>query len=83
MLLGTILFYLVLFQSTNSQFQINLHLTNWIQEDENSQHDCLYVPVYIERDSNNLQVLSYCMGELVSKFQIKQNNIDQNSPLLS
>ena len=77
MFLRTVLFYLVFFYSVNSQFQINFHLTNWTQEDENVQHDCLHVPADIKRNLNDLQIISYCMGEFPSKFQIKENHIDQ------
>ncbi len=61
----------------NCRFQINLYLTDQENEDENLQHDCFHVPVYIKNEFHPRQIISYCMSELSSKFNIKENNIDQ------
>jgi hypothetical protein len=77
MLLAKILFYFSFLHSVKVQLRINLHSTDWESEDENVQHDCLVVPVSIERGSDSRQIMSYCMSEWISKFDIKENDIDQ------
>ena len=77
MLFVRILFFFSFLHLVNSHLQINLHLTDWVSEDDNLQHDCLHVPAHIEEESDPRQIISYCMGELPSKFQIKENNLDQ------
>ena len=77
MLVEKFLFYLTLLHLINTHFQINLHLTEGISEDEDLQHDCLRIPAYVQNDSQPYQIISYCMTELLSKFIIKQNNVDQ------
>jgi hypothetical protein len=77
MLLGRILFFFLLLHLVDLQLQINLHLTSWTSEDENLQHDCLHVAASIEKETDPRQIISYCMSEWPSKFNIKENNIDQ------
>jgi hypothetical protein len=57
--------------------QINLDLTDSIYGHENDidlQHDCLHVAASIEKGNDPRQVISYCMSELPSKWDIQANN---------
>ncbi|CAF1467257.1 unnamed protein product, partial [Adineta steineri] len=72
----------ILLPSINPQLQINLHLTDWTNYDEinvDLQHDCLHVPTHLIEDNIQYhQVISYCMGERPSKWNIEENSFDQN-----
>ena len=60
--------------------EINLDLTEWTNMNENnndSQHDCLHIASSIESDKYPHQIISYCMGEWPSKWNISENNYDQ------
>jgi len=61
-----------------SQIQINFHLTQWLKYNDNIQHNCLYFSVPYTDNYDERHILSFCMSELPSKFNIKPNNdIDQ------
>ncbi|CAF1464938.1 unnamed protein product, partial [Adineta steineri] len=72
----------ILLPSINPQLQINLHLTDWTSNTETNvdlQHDCLHVPTHLIEDNIQYhQVISYCMGEWPSKWNIEENSFDQN-----
>ena len=77
MLLGRILFFVFFIHLVNLEIQINFHLTDWEVENNDIQHDCLNVAARIEEEYGVRQIISYCMGEWPSKFQITENNFDQ------
>ncbi|CAF4552475.1 unnamed protein product, partial [Rotaria sp. Silwood2] len=59
--------------------QINLHLTDEVNHNRSDivfQHDCLYVLASTEKQ-NIHQVLSYCLTEYSSQWNIEENNFDQ------
>ncbi|CAF2574165.1 unnamed protein product [Rotaria sp. Silwood2] len=61
--------------------QINLDLTDWINDNESNmvlQHDCLHVTAWIEEDNDPYQIISYCMSEWPSKWNIQKNTQDPN-----
>ena len=56
--------------------KLNLHNTGWVRENETNdvlEHDCLHVDVLIEEGNVSRQMMSYCTGELVSKFSTEKN----------
>ncbi len=60
--------------------QFNLHLTKWDNNIENDivvQHDCLRVDVWENKEQDIYEILSYCMSEWPSKWNIQSNNSDQ------
>ncbi|CAF4126864.1 unnamed protein product, partial [Adineta steineri] len=81
MLFMNYLLYLILFYEINGLPQTNLDLTHWISNIESNsslQHDCLHVAAWIENEeSDPYQIISYCMSEWPSQWNIKTNNQDQ------
>ena len=77
MFVEKILFCFSLIILVNSDFQINLHLTDWTNENEHIQHHCLQVPAATESQSDPRQIISYCMGEWPSKYSIKETPHEQ------
>ncbi|CAF3806328.1 unnamed protein product [Rotaria sp. Silwood1] len=56
--------------------KINLHYTNWINENDSNdvlKHDCLRIPVSIDKTRISREIISYCMDELPSKFPIEND----------
>ncbi|CAF2697935.1 unnamed protein product [Rotaria sp. Silwood2] len=67
------LLYLMLLPWAIGSPQINLHLTDWISEsvsDVVMQHNCLNVVASIEKENDPRQVISYCLSEWPSKWNI-------------
>ncbi|CAF1063083.1 unnamed protein product [Adineta steineri] len=81
MLFMNYLLYLILFYEINGISQINLDLTHWtsnIESNSSLQHDCLHVAAWIENEETDpYEIISYCMSEWPSKWNIKKNNQDQ------
>ncbi|CAF3740305.1 unnamed protein product, partial [Adineta steineri] len=77
MLLEKILMVFLLLPFVNLQLQINFYQTNWINEDHDFEHDCLNIVSYTRDQSNDRQMMSYCMSEWPSKFAIQDNNFDK------
>ncbi|CAF1370564.1 unnamed protein product [Adineta steineri] len=77
MLFGKILILFFLLHCVNLQLQINFYQTNWINEDHDFEHDCLNIVPYTREESNDRQMMSYCMSEWPSIFPIKDNNFDK------
>ncbi|CAF0987272.1 unnamed protein product, partial [Rotaria sordida] len=72
--------YVILINSVIGSPQINLHLTDEVIDNKTNvvfQHDCLYVPASIEKENNIHQIISYCLTEWSSKWNIEENNLDQ------
>ena len=67
-------FILVLLK-INGEFQINMHLTDW-KNDKDLRYDCLYAVTAFNRADIVDIITSYCMTEWPSKWQIKENDID-------
>ena len=60
--------------------RINMDLTDRISRSENDdgfQHDCLHVLASIEKETNPHQIISYCLSESSSTWNIDENNLDQ------
>ncbi|CAF0744979.1 unnamed protein product [Adineta steineri] len=81
MLFRNYLLYLILFYEINGLPQINLDLTHWTNNTESNnslQHDCLHVAGWIENEeSDPYEIISYCMSEWPSQWNIKKNNQDE------
>ncbi|CAF4907208.1 unnamed protein product [Rotaria sp. Silwood1] len=59
--------------------QINLHLTDLLNDKESDiifQHNCLYAAASNEKENNVYQIISYCMSELPTQWNIQENNFD-------
>ncbi|CAF1356637.1 unnamed protein product [Adineta steineri] len=68
------LLLLIFFPLINTQFQINLDITNEVSEsDIVFQHDCLHVAAA----ANENEIVSLCMSEWPSKWNIERNNFDK------
>jgi hypothetical protein len=60
--------------------QINLHLTDGIsgnKRDVAFQHDCLYVAAPLEKETDPYQIISYCLTEWPSKWNIQEDTLHQ------
>jgi hypothetical protein len=75
-LLKIILCYIFLFSFTVISIQFNLHLTEWTDNNEVVQHDCLRVDAWEDKKDIH-EITSYCMSEWPSKWKIKKNSLDQ------
>ncbi|CAF2734227.1 unnamed protein product [Rotaria sp. Silwood2] len=74
------LFYIILLCKITAFPEINLDLTDWINDNQSNiviQHDCLHVAGWIEEENDPYQIISYCMSEWPSKWNIQKNNQDQ------
>ena len=61
--------------------RFNLDLTDWkhaIESDAVLQHDCLHAAASIVNETDPRQIISYCMSEWPSKWDIQQNAAVQN-----
>ena len=74
-----ILFYWILLCSTTVSPQFNLHFTDEINDNGNIayQYDCLHIAASIEIESDPYQIISYCLTEWPTKWNISKNNLDQ------
>ncbi|CAF1279668.1 unnamed protein product, partial [Adineta ricciae] len=78
LLVGILCFIFVPFTITFPQ--INLDLTDSINEYGNVsalQHHCLHVATWNELEIDPYQIISFCMNEYSSKWNLKENNIDR------
>ncbi|CAF3847390.1 unnamed protein product [Rotaria sp. Silwood1] len=61
--------------------QINLHLTDAVSDNTTDivfQHDRLHVLASTVKRNNIYQIISYCLTELSSKWNIEEKKLDQN-----
>jgi hypothetical protein len=71
------IFYLILLHLISVTPQINLLYTDGVSESEGDnifQHDCLRLLASIETASDDYQIISYCMSESSSKFNVEKDN---------
>ncbi|CAF0822461.1 unnamed protein product [Adineta steineri] len=63
----------------NSEFQINLYLTDEFNKNNDIQHDCFYVTALNENSISAYpyEIISFCMSELSAIYHIEPNHIDQ------
>ncbi len=74
MFLRKYIFYLFLLHSIIAIPQINLYDTDRVSESDNSlQHDCLRIHSSNGQPDGISEIISYCMSEFPSKFNIDQN----------
>jgi hypothetical protein len=74
------LLYFILANLIIASPQINLHLTDCVSNTENNielQHDCLYTAAAIDKEKERHQIISYCMSEWPSKWDMKDNGLYQ------
>jgi hypothetical protein len=79
MVLAKCLFYFMFLHDIVTIPQINLDLSEWAGSNENNlalQHDCLHVTVLLENEYDPYEIISYCMGEWPSKWNIEKSNLD-------
>ncbi|CAF1167926.1 unnamed protein product [Adineta steineri] len=60
--------------------QINLHLTSWINANKSDvvfQRDCLYVTPSTEAETDTYQIISYCLTNTSSEWNIKEDTLGQ------
>ncbi|CAF4848680.1 unnamed protein product [Rotaria sp. Silwood1] len=72
------LFYFILIHFIIATPQINLHFTDLINENESSdvlQHNCLRVAAFMGTSRLDREIITYCMNDLPSKFDIENDNI--------
>ncbi|UJR12436.1 hypothetical protein I4U23_016612 [Adineta vaga] len=75
------LFYLILLHLVIGSPQINLDLTDWINNSKSDavlQHDCIHVATSIQEGTDSQQIISYCMSEWPTKWIIRTNSQDRN-----
>ncbi|CAF4269870.1 unnamed protein product, partial [Adineta steineri] len=80
MVILKILFYFILLRSIVTQPNINLYHTDWVNNNKNDivfPHDCLHVISSLKKETDPYQVVSCCLSELPSKWNIQENTIDQ------
>ncbi|UJR07220.1 hypothetical protein I4U23_011508 [Adineta vaga] len=76
-----LLIYCVLLHLSFARSQINLDLTDKsdnIEDDVVWQHDCLHKVANVEHPKEPIQIISYCLNESPSKWNIQENHLDQN-----
>ncbi|CAF1685370.1 unnamed protein product [Adineta ricciae] len=71
------LLYAICFSSFAIPLQINLDLTERLNNNT-FQHDCLHVLTSMDNKAYTPQIISYCMSEWPSKWNIQKNNFHQN-----
>ncbi|CAF2143960.1 unnamed protein product [Rotaria magnacalcarata] len=74
----TYVIYLIFLQVAVATLELNLFNTDWESSSENARvlrHDFLRVAASSEVANINRELVSYCMGELPSKFHIDTNNV--------
>ncbi|CAF5124508.1 unnamed protein product, partial [Rotaria sp. Silwood1] len=72
------LFYFILIHFIIATPQINLHFTDLTNENESSdvlQHNCLRVAAFMGTSRLDREIITYCMNDLPSKFDIENDNI--------
>jgi hypothetical protein len=68
------------FQLVSALPHFNLDLTHWVNIDESVngvEHDCLHIFSQSEHLVNSRQILSYCLTEWPSKWEINENKFDR------
>ncbi|UJR17035.1 hypothetical protein I4U23_003933 [Adineta vaga] len=71
-----LLVFCLLIRLVKLEIQINFQLTDWTNENHDFQHHCLNVAAHIIKDSDPRQIISYCMGEWSSNFNLTENNFE-------
>jgi hypothetical protein len=70
------LLYLIFIELIIGTPQLNLYYTNGIDESDNEfQHNCLHIFIIEKQELNSHRIVSYCMGELPSKFNVENNDL--------
>ncbi|UJR34572.1 hypothetical protein I4U23_027348, partial [Adineta vaga] len=75
----SLLYLLILLSTIVNTLEINLDLTKWKNElinDNVIRHDCVHFPAW-EKVKNIHEIITYCISELPSKWNIQINNFDQ------
>ncbi|UJR12561.1 hypothetical protein I4U23_016737 [Adineta vaga] len=76
-MIKTYIFYLIQFYVILATPHINLHHSDWTNENEmytTLLHDCLYLSAATELMGESYQTMSYCLTEWPSKWNIFENN---------
>ncbi len=69
------LFYFNLIHYIIAIPQLSLYYTDLGRETDNAlQHNCLHISVTGEREVDERQIMSYCMSELPSNFNVENDN---------
>ncbi|CAF1660005.1 unnamed protein product [Didymodactylos carnosus] len=71
--------FVFLFSINVTSIQINLDLTDVVDNNESNsaiQHDCLHIPAW-KNEHNIRELISYCMNEWSSKWNITKNSVDE------
>lgn len=69
--------YFVSLFSIVASLQLNLHLTQWENNNEVLQHNCLLVNHWENEEENIYEITSYCLSEWSSERNIGQDTLDQ------
>ena len=70
----------ILFRLTVGSPQLNLHFTDSVSDEKSDlvfEHDCLNVAASIKKENDPHQMISYCLTEFPSKWNVEENNLDQ------
>ena len=74
----TLLFHVAFLHTAVTPFQVNLRLTDEESGDNDQlQHTCLNVAAFLTMESDPGQIVSYCMSELPSKWNITEHVFDR------
>ena len=60
--------------------QLNVHFTDPVSNEKSDvvfEHDCLHVAALIKKENDPRQMISYCLTEFPSKWNIQENNLGQ------
>jgi hypothetical protein len=71
--------FVFLFSINVTSIRINLDLTDVVDNNESNsviQHDCLHIPAW-ENQHNIRELISYCMNEWSSKWNITKNSVGE------
>ena len=75
MSLFNFLLYFIYFPLIIAEPELTLHYTEWVSENNHAvQHDCLRVRTYYGIQLSGYQIISYCLGEIPSKFLVKNKD---------
>ncbi|CAF1142600.1 unnamed protein product [Adineta ricciae] len=76
MLLARNLFFFLFIYLGKLEIQINFHLTDFEDENNDTQHDCLQAAARVEDKYDIRQIISYCIDDWPSKFNITDTGLD-------
>ncbi|CAF1141064.1 unnamed protein product [Adineta ricciae] len=75
LLARNLLFFLFIYLG-KLEIQINFHLTEFEDENNDTQHDCLQAAARVEDKYDIRQIISYCIDDWPSKFNITDTGFD-------